>query len=406
MKNTGKHEIDLLLRSMAKRGQKSSVLNEDESRQPDSHLDADELNAFAEQALPTATRARYTAHLADCSSCRKIVSDLAMSSGIVTREPPLAEATGSTFFEKLRALLTPPALRYGIPALAILAVVTVSLISLRQQTRSKAALVAQNSTREAVSEAPQKPAVDPPQEANVPAKQNQVNTGEKNPASVSAEKKPDATANGEVAETRKSLADSQTPASAAAPSNAAKTDSTSGAVAQPSYAPEPPPPAKAQVAANDARKNEENEREKKLAKEKDQGVVVDGVSNEVASKSRSRDEVSEAQGARIKSRAAAAAGRGSGILSTAEARRAPAADAKRSDEDKETRTVDVAGHRFRKQGNGWVDTGYDSRATINVTRGSEQYRALVADEPGIRTIADQLHGEVILIWKGRAYRIR
>ncbi|MEP6922358.1 MAG: zf-HC2 domain-containing protein [bacterium] len=406
MKNTGKHEIDLLLRSMAKRGQESSAESDGESRQPLSHLDADELNAYAEQALPAATRARYTAHLADCSSCRKIVSDLAMSSGIVTREPPLAAATGSTFFAKLRALLSPPVLRYGVSALALLAAVTFSVISLRQQTRRDASLVAQNSTRDAVIEGTQKPAVNTPQEANVPAQQNQVTTGEKNTASVSAEKKPDGTAKGEVAETRKSLADSQTPASAAVPSNAAKTDSTSGAVAQPSYAPEPPPPAKAQVAANDARKNEENEREKKLAKEKDQGAVVDGVGNEVASNSRSRDEVSEAQGARTKSRAIAAAGRGGGILSSAEARRAPAADAKRSDEDKETPTVDIAGHRFRKQENAWVDTGYDSRATINVTRGSEQYRALVADEPGIRTIADQLHGEVILVWKGRAYRIR
>jgi hypothetical protein len=41
-----------------------------------------------------------------------------------------------------------------------------------------------------------------------------------------------------------------------------------------------------------------------------------------------------------------------------------------------------------------------------VTRGSEQYRALVADEPGIKTIADQLGGEVIVVWKGRAYKIR
>jgi hypothetical protein len=45
------------------------------------------------------------------------------------------------------------------------------------------------------------------------------------------------------------------------------------------------------------------------------------------------------------------------------------------------------------------------RATVNVTRGSEQYRALVADEPGLRTIAEQLGGEVVVVWKSRAYRI-
>ena len=41
---------------------------------------------------------------------------------------------------------------------------------------------------------------------------------------------------------------------------------------------------------------------------------------------------------------------------------------------------------------------------INVQRGSEQYRALIADEPGLRTITQQLGGEVIVVWRGHAYR--
>jgi hypothetical protein len=43
---------------------------------------------------------------------------------------------------------------------------------------------------------------------------------------------------------------------------------------------------------------------------------------------------------------------------------------------------------------------------MTVARGSEQYRVLVADEPSIRTIADQLDGEIVVVWKGRNYRIR
>ena len=43
---------------------------------------------------------------------------------------------------------------------------------------------------------------------------------------------------------------------------------------------------------------------------------------------------------------------------------------------------------------------------MNLTRGSERYRALIADEPEIKQIADQLDGEFIVVWKGRAYRIR
>jgi hypothetical protein len=74
-----------------------------------------------------------------------------------------------------------------------------------------------------------------------------------------------------------------------------------------------------------------------------------------------------------------------------------------SSERSDSRTV--SGKRFIRQNNSWIDTSYQpSRATTNVKRGSEQYRALVADEPGLRTIAEQLGGEVIVVWRGRAYR--
>ena len=83
----------------------------------------------------------------------------------------------------------------------------------------------------------------------------------------------------------------------------------------------------------------------------------------------------------------------------------PGAKAKQDSDDDETRSV--SGKRFRRQGNIWVDSTYESsRATISVSRGSEQFRALVADEPGIRTIASQLGGDIIVVWKGKAYRIR
>ena len=83
-----------------------------------------------------------------------------------------------------------------------------------------------------------------------------------------------------------------------------------------------------------------------------------------------------------------------------------AEDAAQSEKD-DAATRTVAGRRFRKERGIWTDTAYDSStATVNVARGSEQFRALVADEPEIKKIAEQLDGEVIVVWKGRAYRIR
>jgi hypothetical protein len=72
--------------------------------------------------------------------------------------------------------------------------------------------------------------------------------------------------------------------------------------------------------------------------------------------------------------------------------------------DEETRTV--AGRRFRKQRGIWVDTAYTGGATVDLTRGSEQYWSLVADEPEIKKIAEQLDGQIIVVWKGRVYKIR
>ena len=67
MKESENNQIDLLLRSLAKReGSRSVSATGGTSIEPaGAHLDADELNAFAEQALPPATRARYMTHLVD-----------------------------------------------------------------------------------------------------------------------------------------------------------------------------------------------------------------------------------------------------------------------------------------------------------------------------------------------------
>ena len=69
----------------------------------------------------------------------------------------------------------------------------------------------------------------------------------------------------------------------------------------------------------------------------------------------------------------------------------PSADKNKKTAEAQTRTV--MGRHFTREGDAWVDVAYDpSRATVRFNRGSDQFRALVADEPGIRTIAEQLNG--------------
>ncbi|HEY2848156.1 MAG TPA: hypothetical protein VGI80_10090, partial [Pyrinomonadaceae bacterium] len=56
------------------------------------HLDADAISAFAEGASPDAVRKMYTAHFADCDSCRKALSQVALLNDSVAMNAAAAAA--------------------------------------------------------------------------------------------------------------------------------------------------------------------------------------------------------------------------------------------------------------------------------------------------------------------------
>src|ERR1700704_3415967 len=80
MKQANNNEIDLLLQSLARgrdeRALQSRAMSGDGKQAHREHLDADELNSYAEGVVPAPARARYTEHLADCEQCRSIVIGL------------------------------------------------------------------------------------------------------------------------------------------------------------------------------------------------------------------------------------------------------------------------------------------------------------------------------------------
>ena len=63
----------------------------------------------------------------------------------------------------------------------------------------------------------------------------------------------------------------------------------------------------------------------------------------------------------------------------------------------------VSGKGFQRRNNVWYDLSYRSQATKNVRRGTEEYRKL---DSGIRSIAENLGGVVVVMWEGKAYRIQ
>jgi hypothetical protein len=73
-----------------------------------------------------------------------------------------------------------------------------------------------------------------------------------------------------------------------------------------------------------------------------------------------------------------------------------------TEEAPETRSV--GGRKFRRQGIAWVDVKLKSSMTLkSISRDSSEFAAL---DSGLRSIAQQISGEVIVVWKGKAYLIR
>jgi len=116
-------QIDVLMRRYAGQNRGDAAAD---------HLDADELNAFAEGSVPPATRARYVSHLADCDNCRQLVSQLAMNAGVVAKlEPAGAIAPRVSWWQSLFA---PANLKYAAFAVVLIAAAgTVFLYMQRKQ---------------------------------------------------------------------------------------------------------------------------------------------------------------------------------------------------------------------------------------------------------------------------------
>lgn len=375
MRQETNNEIDLLLRRLSRQDEPDSRTHED-------HLDADELSSYAENVLPAATRARYTEHLAECGSCRKLIAQLSSSVGIISTAETSRVSAPSALRKFLASLFSPMVLRYAVPALGLLLVAVVGLaVWLRGNGFNRFVARVEQQDR---SQAPV-------------ARNEQVESPSPGTLHDSQEK---TAAPAATPETKGGRAKEIQPVS---PPNAAPSVTAGAKQDAPTQKAEQQPSANSPAAPKPAGASDETKKSVDTAarREEIQGRVASELPRERANEpttgeARRSDEVSAA-------RPDAAGIRAQGAGSIAKLQRDDTGEKDKN--DSETRSV--AGRRFRRERGVWIDTAYDSgRSTVSLTRGSEQYRALVADEPAIRTIAEQLDGEVIVVWKGRAYRIR
>jgi hypothetical protein len=395
MKTTDKNEMELLLRALGRSASAHSTgASAPQSKHEiGAHLDADELNCYAEGIVSRAEHARYTKHLADCDRCRRLVVGLGPVAGVNHLYDPLEQKTGWSLREKLKALFAPSVVRYAVPALALTTIIAVAIVALRQRPNTE--FVAQNQTHTLP-------------EVSSRGQDQQLNTNN-GPQSAVSPLQQSKTLSGAKEKDLSQKSDA-VQAPAAAPDSSARNDRTANgflqpgqsagvAQSQPIFAPEPTgaaaPPPPPRPALSDADKMTEARKEKaELDMQK---------RDREENKSQPQDENEIARTAGTKTTSGRGSSQRVGGLTVLS--RSAKKDDKAAANAVEARRV--SGRLFHRQGNAWVDADYVSgRATVNVSRGSEQFRALIADEPAIRSIAEQLGGEVIVVWKGTAYRIR
>ena len=378
MKQETNNEMDLLLRRLGRRQETSASSD---------HLDADELSSYAENALPPAARARYTEHLAECAGCRDRVVQLSSSAGVVIAQETAKVSEPSALTKFLASLFSPMVLRYAVPALGLVVVAAIGFIV---------------SLNGGVGYSPVAEVRDhQPAQAPVAANQEQPSSS--------------------PAEDSRGLFDGKT--STTKPDAKGNTDSETVAAPPPPNAAPAVTTVTAEVQDAATKKSEQQQEElkeaapapkptpatdelKKLEAEgRKQSTEVRVAANAPpAEKAKTQDRSDASVGAASPAAAGRGESSGAGVTARPMVRRDRYEESDKDKNDAELRTV--AGRRFRKQGSVWIDTAYSSQNLVRLNRGSEQYRALVADEPAIKQIADLLDGEIIVVWKGRAYRIQ
>ena len=404
------------------------------------HLSPDELSAYAENALPQAARSLYTAHLADCPDCRRVVTAVALASGAEAareaRPAGVADAgavaSKSSWGAWFSALLSPCVLAYAAPVLAVAVIGALALVILRGRQGVEAPNVAQRSDEGAArpgsitQPAPAAGTSVPPTAANMDAPAPQAQGSPAAGPGVSAARtegvinapapvKEVAQEETKAEATKDSVSEPAHAAEAVAVSSAPKPAAAAApppAVSRPTQPAETaattaPASSETRAGAREADDREVSRQRRSAADNARSAERGEGARREAPEPERGRD---MNRNARNDQRVFGDRSKSDGNVPSetenlASARKRSGGPAKGGGRAAaETRFVD--GNEFRRQDSAWVDVRYSSSmSTVKVRRGSESFRALAADLPEIGRAAEQLPGTVIVVARGRAYRI-
>jgi hypothetical protein len=354
------------------------------------HLDADELAAFAEKALPDLARRRYVAHLADCDRCRKTLS------GFIAMQPEAARAAAfaaagapipSAALPWYRSFLAKPNLAYTMATIVVLFSGFIGYVVWQNQLAVQNAELAQIADEPAARRAPvtgdrQDEFSNTATTANSAANAN----GGSSIDSVTKSGVAVGTTNTTSTEEDREVARNEAPVKETGPMTRAE--------------PQPQPPPKDALVTTDRDMKVEQEKQPKAAEKKTEKVAALTDGTNVAR--------SDAQlGAGIQSPAlkplpqrAAGPRQTNTQMNQSQINNLPLGTRSNS-ELSSVRTA--GGKKFEFRNGVWYDTSYAGQGTKSIKRGTEKFLRL---DEGLRSIANAIGGTVVVIWNGKAYKIR
>lgn len=360
------------------------------------HLDADEIAAFAENALPANTRLAYTRHLADCDRCRNVLAQTISFYPEAAIEPASSDVSDSP--------LSDPAMPwyqrlFAVPNLAA---------SMGALVLAFAGLLGYLVFQQNFSNRPEVAELNKSETAHADRNYNQAQASAANAASNAA----NSSANTESP----TITSGQSPMTKTLgqeepvqPSIGADQPSDTG-VSRP-RSELPPPPASAPLAKEEAKKPEmEDDRlaEKKAVTESNRSLSVDGADAKAKA-----DEITIAKDAPLQNNQAQNNAVGGAIKSKSGPyrdmqQRNSTLDKTRADSASGVAGENAAGRRvagrsFEKKDGVWYDSAYRGQPTINIRRGTGEYKIL---DSGLRKIAENIGGTVVILWREKAYRIQ
>jgi len=325
---------------------------------------------------------------------------------------PASQPVAEPWWKKLSAVFAIPTLRYAAFGVVLLGVVGIAFLAWRQPDLRNTEMVAQNQPQTDPAEAVKPPTSPEPALVLEQEKERQANTAVPQPTVSSKFETSDQNRSGLTTlspppppKTGDALAAKDT---APVVAGAARSDDAARSQSKPSYAPAPTETYRmenrgreiAGASPGGPRRNESSDKYKTIDRVGDFAKARDEDSNRAAANRPATEPKQDSKSAQQTSEVADASRRSVGELPAA----ARKSSATRSSSEEAPETRSVGGRKFKRQGNAWVDSKLKSSMSVRtVGRGSEEFEKL---DSGLRSIAKQLSGEIVVVWKGKAYRIR